>query len=125
MLVFVIILIGYLVEVNWYLLFLVYLFFFVFVFFICYLKKDFFNYYFFDDILVDIVREMGKWGINVKVLVKLMVFYGLVIYLVIIISFNLFFLMEEYGLFSGRVGILIFLFFFVIMVLGFVLNKIV
>ena len=68
---------------------------------------------------------MGKRGINVKALVKLMAFYGLATYLVIIISFNLPFLMEEYGLSSGRAGILISLFFLAIMAPGFVLNKIV
>ena len=50
---------------------------------------------------------------------------GLATYLVIIISFNLPFLMEEYGLSSGRAGILISLFFLAIMAPGFVLNKIV
>ena len=58
-------------------------------------------------------------------LVYLMAFYGLATYLVIIISFNLPFLMEEYGLSSGRAGILISLFFLAIMAPGFVLNKIV
>lgn len=68
---------------------------------------------------------MGKRGIDVKALVKLMAFYGLATYLVIIVSFNLPFLMEEYGLSSGRAGILISLFFLAIMAPGFVLNKIV
>ena len=68
---------------------------------------------------------MGKRGIDVKALVKLMAFYGLATYLVIIVSFNSSFLMEEYGLSSGRAGILISLFFLAIMAPGFVLNKIV
>ena len=116
---------GYLAEVNWHLPFLVYLFPFVSVFLTRYLKKDLSNYHSSDDIPADTVREMGKRGINVKALVKLMAFYGLATYLVIIISFNLPFLMEEYGLSSGRAGILISLFFLAIMAPGFVLNKIV
>lgn len=88
-------------------------------------EKDLSNYHSSDDIPADTVREMGKRGINVKALVKLMAFYGLATYLVIIISFNLPFLMEEYGLSSGRAGILISLFFLAIMAPGFVLNKIV
>ena len=114
---------GYLAEVNWHLPFLVYLFPFVSVFLTRYLKKDLSNYH--SSIPADTVREMGKRGINVKALVKLMAFYGLATYLVIIISFNLPFLMEEYGLSSGRAGILISLFFLAIMAPGFVLNKIV
>ena len=54
-----------------------------------------------------------------------MAFYGLATYLVIIISFNLPFLMEEYGLSSGRAGILISLFFPCYHAPGFVLNRIV
>ena len=61
---------------------------------------------------------------NVKAFGQADGFYGLATYLVIIISFNLPFLMEEYGLSSGRAGILISLFFY-IMAPGFVLNKIV
>ena len=116
---------GYLAEVNWHLPFLVYLFPFVSVFLTRYLKKI-------SPIIIPLMifqpilpREMGKRGINVKALVKLMAFYGLATYLVIIISFNLPFLMEEYGLSSGRAGILISLFFLAIMAPGFVLNKIV
>ena len=116
---------GYLAEVNWHLPFLVYLFPFVSVFLTRYLKKDLSNYHSSDDIPADTVREMGKRGINVKALVKLMAFYGLATYLVIIISFNLPFLMEEYGLSSGRAGILISLFFLDIKAPGFVLNRIV
>lgn len=78
-----------------------------------------------DDVPVSTAKEMGKRGIDVKALVKLMAFYGLATYLVIIVSFNLPFLMEEYGLSSGRAGILISLFFLAIMAPGFVLNKIV
>ena len=116
---------GYLAEVNWHLPFLVYLFPFISIFLTCYLKKDLSGYHPKDDVPVSTVKDMGKRGIDVKALVKLMAFYGLATYLVIIVSFNLPFLMEEYGLSSGRAGILISLFFLAIMAPGFVLNKIV
>jgi len=114
---------GYLAEVNWHLPFLVYLFPFISIFLTHYLKKEL-QYHPSDDIPSDTAKEMGKRGMNVKALIKLMAFYGLATYLVIIISFNLPFLMEEYGLSSGRAGILISLFFLAIMAPGFVLNKI-
>ena len=107
---------GYLAEENWHLPFLVYLFPFISIFLTYYLKKDLSGYHPKDDVPVSTAKEMGKRGIDVKALVKLMAFYGLATYLVIIVSFNLPFLMEEYGLSSGRAGI---------MAPGFVLNKIV
>lgn len=116
---------GYLAEVNWHLPFLVYLFPFISIFLTHFLKKDLSNYHPADDVSAAAAPAMGKRGINVKALIKLMAFYGLATYLVIIISFNLPFLMEEYGLSSGRAGILISLFFLAIMAPGFVLNKIV
>lgn len=116
---------GYLAEVNWHLPFLVYLFPFISIFLTHFLKKDLSNYHPAADGPVAAASAMGKRGINVKALIKLMAFYGLATYLVIIISFNLPFLMEEYGLSSGRAGILISLFFLAIMAPGFVLNKIV
>lgn len=116
---------GYLAEVNWHLPFLVYLFPFISIFLTHFLKKDLSNYHPADDAPAAAGTAMGKRGINVKALIKLMAFYGLATYLVIIISFNLPFLMEEYGLSSGRAGILISLFFLAIMAPGFILNKIV
>lgn len=116
---------GYLAEVNWHLPFLVYLFPFVSIFLVHYLKKDLANYHPSQDADFGADVKMGKRGIDVKALVKLMAFYGLATYLVIIISFNLPFLMEEYGLSSGRAGILISLFFLAIMAPGFILNQIV
>ena len=115
---------GYLAEVNWHLPFLVYLFPFISIFLTHYLKKDLSSYHPSDDIPSDTAKEMGKRGMNVKALIKLMAFYGLATYLVIIISFNLPFLMEEYGLSSGRAGILISLFFLAIMAPGFVGRRI-
>lgn len=91
---------GYLAEVVAFAV-LVYLFPFCIRFPYSLSEKDLSNYHSSDDIPADTVREMGKRGINVKALVKLMAFYGLATYLVIIISFNLPFLMEEYGLSKG------------------------
>lgn len=116
---------GYLAEADWHLPFLVYLFPFVSIFLTHYLKKDLSHYHPKDDLPPGAVKEMGRRGMNVRALVRLMAFYGLATYLVIIISFNLPFLMEEYGLSSGRAGILISLFFLAIMAPGFVLNRIV
>ena len=56
---------------------------------------------------------------------QIMGFYGLATYLVIIVSFNLPFLMKEYHFTSGNSGIMISLFFLAIMAPGFVLNQIV
>lgn len=116
---------GYLAEVNWHLPFVVYLFPFVSIFLVHYLKKDLADYHTSEDVPSAASGQTGKRGINVKALIKLMAFYGLATYLVIIISFNLPFLMEEYGFSSGRAGILISLFFLAIMAPGFVLNRIV
>ena len=54
-----------------------------------------------------------------------MAFYGLCTYLVIIVSFNLPFLMEEYHFSSGNSGIMISLFFLAIMTPGLFLNQII
>ena len=67
----------------------------------------------------------GKLGIQVKHLMQIMGFYGLATYLVIIVSFNLPFLMKEYHFTSGNSGIMISLFFLAIMAPGFILNQIV
>ena len=62
-------------------------------------------------------------GIGVRQLVEVMLFYGLVTYLVVIVSLNLPFLIEERGMKSGLSGTYISLFFLAIMAPGFVLNK--
>lgn len=67
----------------------------------------------------------GRYGMDVRRLLGVMGFYGFVTYLVLVITFNLPFLMEEYGLDSERVGILISLFFLAIMAPGLVLGRIV
>lgn len=124
---------GYLAEVNWHLPFIVYLFPIISIVLSVYLKRS---------IQAHPMPEGGgsstdsvkiqpdvlpgrKGGINVKHLIQLMAFYGLATYLVIIISFNLPFLMKEYHFSSGNSGIMISLFFLAIMAPGFVLDKIV
>ena len=69
--------------------------------------------------------NFGKFGIQIPHLMQIMSFYGLATYLVIIISFNLPFLMKEYHFTSGNSGIMISLFFLAIMSPGFILNQIV
>ena len=69
--------------------------------------------------------HFGKRGIDIKKLLAVMGFYGLTTYLVLIVTFNLPFLMEEYGFNSGHAGILISLFFLAIMSPGLILDKIV
>lgn len=64
-------------------------------------------------------------GIAVGSLVQVMLFYGLATYLVVIVSLNLPFLIEERNMPSHLSGILISFFFLAIMAPGFVLNKIV
>ena len=70
-------------------------------------------------------NSFGKFGIQIRYLMQIMAFYGLATYLVIIISFNLPFLMKEYHFTSGNSGIMISLFFLAIMAPGFILNQIV
>ncbi len=67
----------------------------------------------------------GRFGIELRKLVPLMLFYGLVTYLALIVTFNLPFLMKEYHFTSGNSGIMISLFFLAIMAPGFFLDKIV
>ena len=123
---------GYLAEVNWHLPFIVYLFPLVSLVLSFYLKENIAS-----KPVPDLSeakeapkinptgQTTGKTGIQVNNLIHLMLFYGLATYLVIIISFNLPFLMEEYHFTSGSSGIMISLFFLAIMAPGFVLDKIV
>lgn len=122
---------GYLAEVNWHLPFIVYLFPLISVFLSFSLKKNL-N----EQSLAPVKKQVsdeagtqtagfGKKGIHTKHLIQLMSVYGLATYLVIIISFNLPFLMQEYHFTSGNSGLMISLFFLAIMAPGFVLNKIV
>ena len=120
---------GYLAEVNWHLPFVVYLFPLVSIVLSFYLKSH----------IVPLPKTKEaenpepssssvtstNSGVQVKHLVELMLFYGLATYLVIVIGFNLPFLMKEYHFTSGNSGVMISLFFLAIMAPGFILNKIV
>lgn len=126
---------GYLAEINWHLPFVVYLFPLVSIVLSFYLKKNISPLPPKEEKLVEtgtgnrqamaIKAGMDKNGIQINHLIELMLFYGLATYLVIIVSFNLPFLMKEYHFTSGNSGIMISLFFLAIMAPGFVLNKIV
>lgn len=121
---------GYLAEIDWHLPFVVYLLPIVSIVLSFYLKKNMNDRQKADvpkaaDRPVDAVAQSGKYGINTKHLVQVMSFYGLATYLVIIISFNLPFLMKEYHFTSGSSGLMISLFFLAIMAPGFILNPIV
>lgn len=121
---------GYLAEVNWHLPFIVYLLPLVSLLLIPYLKKD-------KAAQPDVSAEntaaasvssspiTGKYGINVRNLVQLMLFYGLITYIVLVVTFNLPFLMEAHHFSSGNSGLMISLFFLAIMAPGFLLNDIV
>ena len=77
-----------------------------------------------DKIVIPDDIAKSKYGINVKHLGSIMGLYGIVTYIVIIISFNLPFLMQSYGYDSGHSGFMISLFFLAIMAPGFFLNNI-
>lgn len=123
---------GYLAEVNWHLPFVVYLFPLVSIILSFYLKNnmtlDTSNV-----VPADVAvpapdasdTAYGKSGIQTNHLLQIMSFYGLATYLVIIVSFNLPFLMKEYHFTSGSSGVMISLFFLAIMAPGFFLNQIV
>ena len=67
----------------------------------------------------------GKYGIHIRHLVQLMLFYGLVTYVVLAVTFNLPFLMEAHHFSSGNSGLMISLFFLAIMAPGFILDSLV
>lgn len=128
------ILTGYLAEVNWHLPFVVYLFPLVSIVLSFYLKKNIAPYPGHASVHTSQAvqnpataggNSFGKFGIQIRHLMQIMGFYGLSTYLVIIISFNLPFLMKEYQFTSGNSGIMISLFFLAIMAPGFILNQIV
>lgn len=120
---------GYLAEVNWHLPFTVYLLSFASIVLSFYLKKDM------APVSADTslssgntkqyAAEFGKVGINFRHLAQLVVFYGLATFISVLISFNIPFLMKEYGLSSGDSGLMISLFFLAIMAPGFFLNDII
>lgn len=126
---------GYLAEINWHLPFLVYLLPIVSLVLSVYLKRsmesegstsltnDKPTAQVSDAVTAEVADS--KYGIHAKHLIQVMCFYGLVTYLVLVVAFNLPFLMEKHHLSSGSSGIMISLFFLAIMAPGFVLNRVV
>lgn len=122
---------GYLAEVNWHLPFIVYLLPLVSLALCIYLKNS-------DsqpspaDAQAPAASAAGsapaipgKYGIHVRHLLQLMMFYGLITYVVLVVTFNLPFLMEAHHFSSGNSGLMISLFFLAIMAPGFFLGHIV
>ena len=127
---------GYLAEVNWHLPFVVYLFPLVSLVLSVYLRRSMISEEGSASIANDEKEETGvppidpevgksKYGVNIKHLLQVMMFYGLSTYLALIVTFNLPFLMEEYHFSSGDSGVMISLFFLDIMAPGLFLNRIV
>ena len=106
---------GYLAEVSWHLPFLVYLLPLISILLVGYLKttqpeaavsssqKDDSEA---EDSSIDIGG--GKYGIHIRHLIQLMAFYGIITYIVVVVIFNLPFLMEKHHFSSGNkiVGLL-------------------
>ena len=127
---------GYLAEVNGHLPFVVYLFPLVSLVLSVYLRRSMISEEGSASITNDEKEETGvppigpevgksKYGVNIKHLLQVMMFYGLSTYLALIVTFNLPFLMEEYHFSSGDSGVMISLFFLAIMAPGLFLNRIV
>lgn len=123
---------GYLAEVSWHLPFLVYLLPLISILLVGHLKT---NQPGTEPVAAgsghstseQSAIEVGKskYGIHVKHLVQLMLFYGVTTYIVLAVIFNLPFLMEKHHFSSGNSGLMISLFFLAIMAPGFGLDKIV
>lgn len=124
---------GYLAEVNWHLPFVVYLLPIISLVLSVYLQRSMAsegstsltNDKAPADKEKDVDTGNSKYGIHVRHLAGIMGVYGLATFLVLVVSFNLPFLMEEYHFTSGNSGIMISLFFLAIMTPGFFLNRIV
>lgn len=122
---------GYLAEISWHLPFVVYMLPLISLLLVGHLKVNQ------PDITVSQKPGVGgqssdstidtggsKYGIHVKHLVELMLFYGVVTFIVLVVIFNLPFLMEKHHFSSGNSGLMISLFFLAIMAPGFFLDKI-
>lgn len=126
---------GYFAEINWHLPFVVYLLPIISLVLSVYLQRSMVSEgstSLTNDLSLaktasaaDVEVESSKYGIHVKHLIQVMAFYGLATYLVLIVTFNLPFLMEAHHFSSGNSGIMISLFFLAIMAPGFFLNEIV
>lgn len=121
---------GYLAEVHWRLPFAVYLLPLISLVLSAYLKKDAASVTIKQAAaIIPPIQSTpvisGKYGIHIRHLVQLMLFYGLVTYVVLAVTFNLPFLMEAHHFSSGNSGLMISLFFFAIMAPGFMLDSLV
>lgn len=113
---------GYLAEIQWRLPFLVYLLPLVSLFLVRNIKTA-------EEGVVPTMEQntatvQGSSGINYGALMRLMLYYLLITYLVMVISVNLPFLMSEHGYSTGTSGVVISLFFLFIMLPGLFLNKV-
>lgn len=121
---------GYLAEVHWRLPFAVYLLPLISLVLSAYLKKDAASVTIKQaTAIIPPIQSTpvisGKYGIHIRHLVQLMLFYGLVTYVVLAVTFNLPFLMEAHHFSSGNSGLMISLFFLAIMAPGFMLDSLV
>jgi MFS family permease len=121
---------GYLAEVHWRLPFAVYLLPLISLVLSAYLKKDAASVTIKQAAaIIPPIQSTpvisGKYGIHIRYLVQLMLFYGLVTYVVLAVTFNLPFLMEAHHFSSGNSGLMISLFFLAIMAPGFMLDSLV
>ena len=121
---------GYLAEVHWRLPFAVYLLPLISLVLSAYLKKDAASVTIKQAAAISPPIQStpvisGKYGIHIRHLVQLMLFYGLVTYVVLAVTFNLPFLMEAHHFSSGNSGLMISLFFLAIMAPGFMLDSLV
>lgn len=121
---------GYLAEVHWRLPFAVYLLPLISLVLSAYLKKDAASVTIKQAAaIIPPIQSTpvisGKYGIHIRHLVQLMLFYGLVTYVVLAVTFNLPFLMEAHHFSSGNSGLMISLFFLAIMAPGFMLDSLV
>ena len=124
---------GYLAEVSWHLPFLVYLHPLISILLVGHLKESR------SDAAVEpsshstapsgqtaaVDTGGSKYGIHIKHLLQIMLFYGVTTFIVLAVIFNLSFLMEKHHFSSGNSGLMISLFFLAIMAPGFCLDKIV
>lgn len=121
---------GYLAEVHWRLPFAVYLLPLISLVLSAYLKKDVASVTIKQAAaIIPPIQSTpvisGKYGIHIRHLVQLMLFYGLVTYVVLAVTFNLPFLMEAHHFSSGNSRLMISLFFLAIMAPGFMLDNLV
>ena len=124
---------GYLAEVSWHLPFLVYLLPLISILLVGHLKESR------SDTAVEPSSQSttpseqtaaadtggSKYGIHIRHLLQIMLFYGVTTFIVLAVIFNLSFLMEKHHFSSGNSGLMISLFFLAIMAPGFCLDKIV